>query len=413
MPRRPPATPPPSHRSAPAPGSTRRTRRAPRLRWLVLALAPVMIAVAAGIWMLVPEDPAQLAARAEAAARAGDWHTALASWRAVNRSGRATAQSFLGEARACLALDLAAQADRALAESIERNPSDPTPWLLRLGLLHVEDRTLEANQLGWKAYTSVPLAARRDLLRGLTLALLTETPDDLARKQLERWIAADPADIDARVALLGRIAAQPHAGDPERTAQVASLSRLLAQHPDHLAAREALILALADVGEIDQARRLLEAWPSASRDARYYRLQGRWSLDYDHRPALAIDAFARALAELPHDWRTHYRLSRALKMLGREREAEQEAQIVSRLHEVLSAGPLGNRLASNFAHLDEPRSRLDLASLCTSVGLNRLAAAWRKEAESGAVHVNDGLLPYTPSSGLSLPDTPVRRGPPW
>jgi tetratricopeptide (TPR) repeat protein len=309
----------------------------------------------------------------------------------VNRSSRASAQSYLGEARACLALDRAAQAEWALSKSIELNQSDPAPWLLRLGLLHVEDRTLEAGRLGWTAYAAVPPAARRDILRGLTLALLTDTPDELARDQLNRWIMADPADTDAQVALLSRVAAQPHAGDPDRPAQIASLTSLLARYPEHLAAREALVTALADMGETDRGREFLSTWPSQARDARYYRLRGRWDLDYEHHPAQAVEAFDRALTELPHDWRTHYRLSRALKMLGKDEQSEQEARVVTRLHEVLSPGPLGNRLANDFAHLDTPQSRLDLASLSTAVGLDRLADAWRLEAKNQASAADDPL----------------------
>ena len=61
---------------------------------------------------------------------------------------------------------------------------------------------------GKRSTTSCP-KARPQLLRELTLAALTDLPDDLARNTLRRWIDADPGDVDAPVALLRRIGAEP------------------------------------------------------------------------------------------------------------------------------------------------------------------------------------------------------------
>ncbi len=44
--------------------------------------------------------------------------------------------------------------------------------------------------------------SRRAILKATTLATLAEVPDADARGQLDRWIAADPADLDAQVARL-------------------------------------------------------------------------------------------------------------------------------------------------------------------------------------------------------------------
>ena len=119
-----------------------------------------------------------------------------------------------------------------------------------------------------------------------------------------------PADLDARVARLVRIAASPHPGDPDRADRIARLSAILDRDPGHVPAREALLVALADAGEPDRGRAVLDAWPEPARDARYDRLRGRWDLDYDHRADRAAEAYARAVAELPHDWKSHYGLAR-------------------------------------------------------------------------------------------------------
>ena len=170
--------------------------------------------------------------------------------------------------------------------------------------------------------------------------------------------------------------------DPDRATRIAELNALLASHPEHVAAREALVSDLADAGEPERGRALLDAWPKPLRDARYERLRGRWEIDYDHQPSLAVSAFQAAIESLPHDWKTRVRLSRSLHSLGRQPEARQEAETVSRIRETLDPVKLGPRLAADLDRLDAPKSLLDLADLCARAGLARLSEAWRREAVS-------------------------------
>jgi len=333
---------------------------------------------------LVAESPARLRSRAEAATRAGDWTAARRYWRAINGTKAAQGITYLEEARACLALGLAAQAEHSLHQAITADPADAEPWRLLLKILQVEDRSVEALHLTWEAYDLVDPEAQRVLLRELTLSLLADLPDELARTTLRRWVKADGADVDAQVALLQRIATQPRAADPDRASLLAAMETLLAEHPDHLAAREALVTALADAGEPERGRTLLHAWPELTRDARYWRLLGRWELEYDRRPDRAAVAFQKALAELPQDWRSWSRLARTLRILGREVEGRQAAETVSRIREVLDPLVLGPRLDAAFDHLDDPVALRDLAALCNRAGLTRLANAWRALAQVAA-----------------------------
>ena len=153
------------------------------------------------------------------------------------------------------------------------------------------------------------------------------------------------------------------------------------------------MLALAEAGDPDRGRAILDAWPDAERDARYHRLKGRWDLEYDRRPAEAVDAFRAALADLPYDWRTQSRLARALRNAGRDAEAKRAADAVETLREALDPVALGKRLDADLAALDHPKSRLDLADLCDRVGLKRLAEAWRRDAEEVAVPDRRGIDP--------------------
>jgi thioredoxin-like negative regulator of GroEL len=152
-------------------------------------------------------------------------------------------------------------------------------------------------------------------------------------------------------------------------------------HPDHISVREALVTALADIGEAAQGRTFLDTWPRSSQDARYWRLYGRWQLEYDRHPKEATRAFQTALAELPQDWQTWYRLARALHMLKRDSESYQAAQTVARIREVLDPLVLGPRLDSAFNHLDDPQALREVATVCSQAGLPRLASMWMREAE--------------------------------
>jgi Flp pilus assembly protein TadD len=373
-----------ARRAAMIPGRAKAVEREPRAvqvrqhRWWVGTFAVVaVVGVGIGFRLLSAPSVNQVRSRAEGESRAEEWNAALADWRTVNRSDQANARSLLGEARACLALGLAGQAERALRRACEADPSDGESWLLRLELLRLEDRPLEAQSVGWAAFEAVPRKAHREVLQALTLALLADTPDDLARQTLERWVAADRGDVDAKVALLRRMATDPRPSDPDRAARIAQLAVLLAREPANLDVREALILALADAGETTRGRLLLDEWPAAARDARFDRLRGQWSLNYERRPERAIEAFRKAQEGLPHDWKSHYGLSRALQALGRVDEANKEAEAVKMLRETLDPKTLGPRLDADLAHVEDPAAAKDLAELCDRVGLARLAHAWR------------------------------------
>jgi thioredoxin-like negative regulator of GroEL len=337
-----------------------------------------LLAVAGDAWQR--GRPARLAARARGAAAREDWPVAARLWAERNARSPADADAQLAEAHAALAAGRAAQAERALGRACVLAPELAEPWLLRLEILRVEDRPLEAREVGWAAHAAVPPARRADVLRALTLALLAATPEDLARRTLSRWAAADPADLDARVALARLAAVAPRDGDPTRAARIAELSALLRSHPGHVGVREALILDLADAGEPGRGRALLDSWPEARRDARHGRLAGRWALEYDGRPAEAVAALRGALASWPHDWPTRYRLARALAAAGDATAARAEAETVRRHREALDPARLGPRLDAALTRLDRPDARRDLAAMAAAVGLDRLADAWRRAA---------------------------------
>jgi tetratricopeptide (TPR) repeat protein len=352
-----------------------------RLSWLLLGAGAVAGLVGLSVTVsLLSGSREQLRSQAEAAARSGDWARALKIWREINSSDAANGLSHLGEARAALALGRALQSEQALRRSVVADQEHLESWQLLLQILRVEDRTLDASRTGWEAYGSVRPESRAAVLKELTLGLLAELPDDDVRKALRRWTDADKNDLDARIALIERIALQPRAGDSDRETLLAELESMVAEHPDHIAARQALVTALADAGEPERGRAILGEWPASGRDSRYWRLRGRWDLEYDNRPAEAATAFRSALEEAPQDWRSWYRLARALRAIGRDEESRQAAETVSRIRGALDPLLLRPLLDESLGHLGDKASLEEIAGLCKRAGLARLGEAWHGEA---------------------------------
>ena len=343
----------------PFPSARRRRATAPQTSgpkrpppWFALGVALAFFLVALGIGTAITlrdrerDRPARLLAEAEAAVAQQDWPLAFAKFHDLNATDARSARNLLVEAQFALATDQGRLAAAAAHAADRLDPRVPDATLVLLNRLRTLDRPDEALALGLGALPRLDSARSRvAVLAATTAATLAEVPDTEARPQLDRWIAADPADTDAQVARLNRISAVPHRGDPDRAARIAQLQALVDRHPEHAAARAALVAALADAGEVDRGRSLLDAWPEP-RDARYSRLRARWDLDHDHQPARAVEGFRLALRATPHDWRLHYGLARALRTLGQVDAAEREALAVARLRERLdpsTAGPSPHR----------------------------------------------------------------------
>ncbi len=352
--------------------------------------------------------PAALRVRAETAAQAGRWEEAQALWKRVNQAPGATADSYRAEARASLGLGRAGQAEAALVKASELDPTRPDPWLMRLEIARMEDRPLEALAISQAAWAVVPPASHRAIAQAVTLALLAGTPEELARETLTRWIHADPADLDARAALERIRILNTEPSDPPLDVRISQLEELLSRHPEHTGLREALLLSLAEQGNYERGRTVLEAWPETGKDARYERLAGRWDLDYNEQPALAVDHFRNALRDLPFDWKTHYRLARALQAIGQTEAARRAAVELGRIRERLDPTRLGRQLEETLGRLDEPASRRSLAELCASVGLDQLAEFWRND--TGRPAAPESVDPLMKDRPFRLPSvTPARR----
>ena len=384
-----------------------------RWLWVSVGLLAMGFCLLLAVILAVPgrgtdNSPAGLRLRAESAAEAGQWKDAAELWKRVNRTSGADAASYRSEARACLALGRAEQAEKSLIRATELEPSRLEPWLMRLEIVRMEDRPLDALAIGQAAWAAVAPGNQRAIAQALTLALLAGTPEDLARETLSRWIEADPNDLEARVALERVRILNNAGGDPPLDERIQQLEELLKLHPEHLGLREVVLLSLAEQGDFERGRAVLEAWPESGRDARYERMSGRWDLDYDDRPVRAVEHFRNALRDLPFDWKTHYRLARALQATGQSEGARRAAVELGRIRERLDPTRLGRQLEDSLGKLDDPASRRSLADLCHSVGLDQLAEFWRTDADHESVR--GAAEPTMPDRPFQIPAvTPARR----
>lgn len=350
----------------------------------VLAASALAMAVLVGLRMSRP-DPAALIRRAEHAASEKRWPEAASFWAEVNRTSSATGSTHWAEAQARLKLERAREAEASIERATIIEPTLAEPWRLWLELLRLEDRPAEALRVGREAIRAVQPIDRRDVLKALTLALFADPPDDVALPTLRAWAQADPDDLNARLAVLARqVLAGPRQSGPiaARAARAATLEAMFERSPEHPGVRAATVAALAESGDVERGRALLESWPEAARDLGYQRLRGRWALDYDDRPVEAEAAYRSVLDVLPFDWKTRTRLARALHAQGRSDEANREAETVARHREALDPSHLGPRLTRDLERLDEAPALADLAALCESVGLPDVAVAWRAEARA-------------------------------
>jgi tetratricopeptide (TPR) repeat protein len=327
-------------------------------------------------------------AEAQAAEGAGDWARAAEAWRQFHEragGGGGDGSTWVREAQAALRANRPGQARAALDAAIGQDPRDARGWLLRLEILRLEGRPFESLRVGTAAMEAVAApGARRRVLLGLMLALLSAVPEAEARSTLDAWVATDPDDVDAEVARLGRMAAEPRAGDLSRSERMARLEALLARRHDvfeDARIRERLAEELADAGEALRGREVLDGWAREDRDARYDRLLGRWLLEFERRPGDAVAPLARAVAALPLDVPTRYRLARALQQQGgRGAEALVQVDVLRQIREAIDPVRLGPRLSRAVAHPADAATARDLAELCQAVGLPGLAEAWRAEA---------------------------------
>lgn len=186
---------------------------------------------------------------------------------------------------------------------------------------------------------------------------------------VQKFVAADPNDIAARVAVGRYLRRQSDLDEARRILEQAC--RLGPRDPDPLAA---LIECLIDRNEMNDADRVLERLPADwDQDPRFAFFRGRVHEQFD-RTDEAIQFYHRAAQLDPDHREANYRLGQLLLQSGDGSEAARHLERARMLseREVLLGTLMDTRERAHYAPV--------VARLEVELGHERLARAWFEEA---------------------------------
>ncbi len=257
----------------------------------------------------------------------------------------------------------ARDAERNLLKSLELDRSQIIPRRLLLELYTLEGRRDEVDR------ASAELEARTSLtydeLAGWTLGRRLDESAAEAVARLEAILAADPDDLNARVALANRLRTQGKLAAAELT-----LAPIPPDHPRAAVVRAALAF---DRGLLADAALALRPVHDNEPDAA--RLRGRIALAH-RQPATARDAFACALKVRPDDIEALVGSIQALAML-RDVAATRTATAALSRCESLQALVTGGRIPSRR---DDAAMLVEIARKVEELGRPQIARGWYKLA---------------------------------
>ncbi|WP_435009075.1 tetratricopeptide repeat protein [Tundrisphaera lichenicola] len=298
--------------------------------------------------------------------------------------------SFL-EAQAFKRVSHAREAEAAWLACIADDPLHPAPPNLFAGaakelvaLYVLEGRLDEARKTLWRAYDQATPIERPGVLAMRVRAELERIAHEEAVAKLRGYIEADPQDWDARRAL----ALEEQAiGNGEAADRV--LNDCLQSRPDDIKARQAQLEILQQRGNMDEARAVIDRLPSeADQDAKIWMYRGLVRQSERDDPG-AFEAFRRSVELSPNEADTLYKLGMVEQRLGKTDQARDHIARSRELHQAYA-----NLSGAYQAFLDqtrkEPRDEAGyresiekVASLCQTLGWQRVADAWRLELAPG------------------------------
>lgn len=256
------------------------------------------------------------------------------------------------------------------------NSEAPDGWLLILDLLRVlGDADLFSAEV--ESLLQSPVAMRTtSVLSSATLGLLTDLDQAEVRSRLKRWVENEPDHPLAQAALLLRYALNPLPEDPSRDERLKQARELLLRFPDSSMARSALAETLFNSGLYEEVAVVLDGWPNSQRvTTSWHRLQGRRLQDLIQKPEEAVAEYQLVLKSMPHDWKTRYRLARALMAGGIADEARQQAHRMTEIRELLEPTALEPVLKRAMPK-GRPPEPAQMVPLLQKIELNSLAKSW-------------------------------------
>jgi tetratricopeptide (TPR) repeat protein len=303
------------------------------------------------------------------------------------------AEAILHEGQAYLMTDRAKDAETCWLAVLKDDPLHPSPpdtmhtaSQQLLELYATENRWDDAAEIIWETYDRTVPAEQLSLLGMRVKSELERLSPEATISQLERYVAADPTDWEARRALARAKLTLGRKEDADR-----DFRACLAGRPDDPRVWRDYLGMLYDLGDQNAwAALLAKVPPSAEKESEIWRFRGLLKERAGNWAGAAQD-YNTALNLNPYVMASQYRLAMVEERLGHRdvavehrkkaddlREARSELRIA--FGELITAEEAWeNQGASNP---DLPTSMRRLASICETLGWARLAEAWHKLADA-------------------------------
>jgi tetratricopeptide (TPR) repeat protein len=209
------------------------------------------------------------------------------------------------------------EAEAAWLQALEVDPTAPEAGWNLLNLYYLQIRDEEARRLVMRLYRVEPDAHDRVMLLLALVKADARPPAPASLVKLFEPVARDhPGDLHVGLTLgLGWV----RAGQVERG--IDELRRVVQTHSDRVEAWDGLLTGLDEAGQVDAMEEVLENAPSeVVKSAPLCKHRARIAQGSHWKEA--VDLYRRAQAGEPFNRVVEYRLSRALRHVGAEVEAE-------------------------------------------------------------------------------------------
>lgn len=307
----------------------------------------------------------------------GEWQAALEHMRRIPEGSPLLVEAMFYEGSTMLHLDRGAQAERALRECLRLDPESIPARQRLVELLLWEDRRVEARQLVWEVYERAPTDHRAAALDQLFRVDYAEFPMELCRTRLERFVAQNPRDWDAVVALARLYSSGSDSALQARAAPM--LRGVLQEQPENVDCRTALVTVA--IGEDqEEVQQLLDTWPADQRDERYLTNRGIVQQEYERDFGNAAETFRRVLETQPDNWKVRGRFAACLRLLYQREQADFQMKRHTRVSEALKEDHIAQLLQDAVTQLATAPHRYRVGALYETVGRFKEARCWYHEA---------------------------------
>ena len=346
----------------------------------------------AGLRSILKRSPEHGAARrllAQLLARRGDKLACARELSKIPRWWPGRRDDALIEGQSYLDSKHAQAAERAFlicAQDDPLHPADPVKVSgaakALLALYMLEERLPEAQNALWQAYAQAAPSERGAILNQLMRAAVERIEPSEVVETLSGYLNADPSDWQAR---RGLARAEELLKNPARSDSL--LAECLRERPESIDGWNMRLSILIDRNQPEALAEAVRAMPAAVSSAHDGVIQEAQAIDRINAGELeSARRFLEAALEAdPFNPDTLYRLASVEQRLGQDQDAERHRLESQRIRKARQAIPEAlvnyrNRERSSARREERAQAIDELATICDTVGWERLGREWRKLA---------------------------------